>query len=79
MPSASITSKGQITIPKEIRDRLGVRTGDRVAFRENEDGTIVVEAETTDLLTLRGVIRPRARGVTVEDMKDVVRRRAANR
>jgi AbrB family looped-hinge helix DNA binding protein len=79
MPSASITSKGQITIPKEIRDRLGVRTGDRVAFRENEDGTIVVEAETTDLLTLRGVIRPGVRGVTVEDMKAVVRRRAANR
>jgi AbrB family looped-hinge helix DNA binding protein len=79
MPSASITSKGQITLPKEIRDRLGVGTGDRVAFREGEDGTIVVEAEITDLLTLKGAIRPRVRGVTVEDMKDAVRKHAARR
>jgi hypothetical protein len=50
-----------------------------VAFREGNDGTIVVEAETTDLLTLRGAIKPRVRGVTVEKMKDAVRKRAARR
>jgi antitoxin PrlF len=79
MPSASVTSKGQITLPKEIRDQLGVKTGDRVAFRQGDDGTIVVEAETTDLLTLKGAIRSRVRGVTVEDMKDAVRKQAAKR
>jgi antitoxin PrlF len=79
MPSASITSKGQITLPKDIRDRLGVRTGDRVAFREIEDGSIVVEAETTDLLSLKGAVKPRARGVTVEGMKDAIRKHAARR
>jgi antitoxin PrlF len=35
---AKVTSKGQITIPREIRRRLGVRTGDRVLFEESEGG-----------------------------------------
>ena len=79
MPSASVTSKGQITLPKEIRDHRGVKTGDRVAFRRGQYGTIVVEAEITDLLTLRGAVRPRVRGVTVEDMKDAIQKHAAQR
>lgn len=35
---AKVTSKGQITIPREVRRRLGVRTGDRVVFEEDEKG-----------------------------------------
>ncbi len=77
MPSASVTSKGQITLPKEVRDNLGVRTGDRVAFRFGSDGRYVIEAETLDLLDIEGAITPRRRGVTVESMKRVVRRRGA--
>ena len=75
--AAAITTKGQITLPKYIRDKLGLKAGDRVAFRELPDGTIVVEALNVDLLDLCGVIKPRVRGVTIEDMKDAVRRRAA--
>ncbi len=77
MPSASVTSKGQITLPKEVRDNLGVRTGDRVAFRVGSDGRYVIEAETLDLLDIQGAITPRRSGVTVEAMKQVVRRRGA--
>ncbi len=51
MPSAKLTSKGQITIPKEVREALGLRTGDRLAFRLQQDGTVVVEAETVDLMS----------------------------
>ena len=36
--TAKVTSKGQITIPREIRRRLGVRAGDRVLFEEGEEG-----------------------------------------
>lgn len=79
MSSATITSKGQITLPKPIRDRLRVKPGDRVTFREHEDGTVTVEADTIDLRDLRGSIRPRVRGVSVDDMQSAIRRGATRR
>jgi antitoxin PrlF len=77
MASATITSKGQITLPKPIRDRLRVKPGDRVTFREQADGTVTVEADTVDLRELRGSIRPRVRGVSVEEMSAAIRQGAA--
>jgi antitoxin PrlF len=74
MPSAKLTSKGQITIPKEVRKALGLQTGDRLAFRLQDDGTVRVEAETVDLLSLRGSVRTKVKGVSIEAMKDAVRR-----
>jgi antitoxin PrlF len=74
MPSAKITSKGQITVPKEIRKALGVQTGDRLAFRIRDDGTVLVEPETLDLMSLRGSVRTVVKGVTVEAMDDAIRR-----
>ena len=40
--SATVTSKGQITIPKRVRDLLGLRAGSRVDFQRSEDGRIVL-------------------------------------
>jgi AbrB family looped-hinge helix DNA binding protein len=74
MTKAKITSKGQITIPKEIRELLGVHPGDQVVFRSTDAG-ILVEANTVDLMTLRGVLKPKRTGVTVGDMKEAVRKR----
>ena len=77
MPKATVTYKGQITLPKTVREQLGVRPGDRVSFREIEGGAIVVEADTVDLMELKGVMRPRKRGVTVEQMNETIRAAAA--
>jgi AbrB family looped-hinge helix DNA binding protein len=76
MTKAKITSKGQITLPKAIRDLLGVCPGDQVVFRTTDAG-IVVEANTVDLMTLRGVLKPKlgAKRVTVDGMKEAIRRR----
>jgi antitoxin PrlF len=79
VPSATITSKGQITLPKDVRDALGVDTGDRVAFRIADDGTVTVEAETVDLRALRGSIKPAARGVSLKEMHDAIRRGGTRR
>ncbi len=79
MASATVTSKGQITLPKSVRERLGVKRGDRVAFRERADGTLLVEAESVDLLELRGIVRSRKTGVTVEAMAETVRRAGSRR
>jgi AbrB family looped-hinge helix DNA binding protein len=51
---ATVTSKGQITVPKAIRDALGIEAGDRVAFRV--DGDRVLMARTPDFLDLAGTI-----------------------
>ncbi len=72
MPSATVTSKGQITIPKAVRDELGLREGDRVAFRVLDDGKVVVEPETIDLLELEGTLKPRRKGVTLADMDQAI-------
>lgn len=79
MPSATVTSKGQVTVPKGVREALGVQAGDRLAFRVGADGTVTVEAETVDVRRLRGMIKPTVRGVSVEDMNDAVRRRGVRK
>ncbi len=79
MPTATVTSKGQITLPKQVRERLGVKPGDRVTFRERPDGSVVVEAETIDLLDLFGMLKPRKRGVTLDAMEEAIRRGASGR
>ncbi len=76
MPSTTLTSKGQVTIPKEVRDELNLRAGDKVAFRVLENGTVVVEPETIDLLGLEGILRPKRKGVTIADMDDAIRKAA---
>lgn len=79
MPAATLTSKGQITVPKEIREALGVKTGDRLGFRIKSDGTVIVLAETVDLADLRGAVRPRVRGVTLEAMDAAIGKAVAAR
>ena len=77
MQSAALTSKGQITVPKDIRTALGVHPGDRLAFRIHDDGTVTVEAETVDLRSLRGMIRPEVRGVSIGAMNETIRQAGA--
>ena len=79
MPSAVVTTKGQITIPKPVRDGLGVATGDRVEFVELEKGVYTVVAATRDVRDLKGIIPKPARPVSVDDMKRTVRLLAGRR
>ena len=76
MPSATITSKGQITLPVEIRRALGVGPGDRVSFRTADDGRVVVEPETLDLLSLRGAVKTKVKGISVEQMQRAIAKAA---
>lgn len=72
MPATTITSKGQVTIPKAIRELLGVRAGDRVSFFQTQDGQIVVQAETVDLRSLRGVLAHEGPAVSLEEMEEAI-------
>ena len=74
MTTAVVTSKGQITIPKPVRDGLGVETGDRVEFVEVERGIYTVVAATRDIRDLKGAIPRPTKPVSVEDMNKAIRR-----
>jgi len=79
MSTAVVTSKGQITIPKPVRDALGVETGDRVEFVELQRGVYTVVAATRDIRDLKGAIPKPAQPVSVEDMNRAVRRHAVRK
>jgi antitoxin PrlF len=79
MAAATITSKGQLTLPKEIRTALGVGPGDRLAFRIHEDGVVTVEPEKLDLQSLRGAIHTKVKGVTIEGMNEAIRESGSRR
>ena len=64
MSEATLTSRGQITIPADIRRALGLTTRDRVSFTLMPDGTIVLRAKNKSILELRGILKP-APGTTV--------------
>ena len=71
MSEARLTSKGQITIPAEVRKAMGLGTGERVVFTVLDDGTTVMRNKTRSIVDLRGMLKP-ARGtrkVAVGDMR----------
>jgi AbrB family looped-hinge helix DNA binding protein len=77
MPKATVTSKGQLTLPKAIRDLLRLGAGDRVDFVVGDDGQVVLRPVTRDVRELRGLLHRRGlRPLSVREMKAIVRRRA---
>lgn len=79
MPSSTLTSKGQVTIPKQVREALGLKAGDRINFVIAPDGSVSVEPATVDLMSLEGILKPRRKGVTIEQMDEAIRRAGSRR
>lgn len=75
MPSATLTSKGQITIPKAVRDLLGLQTGDQVDFLLEDRSRVVLRAANRDARGLKGLLRRPGRGpVSIRQMDQAIRR-----
>ena len=69
MHVATLTSKGQLTLPKRIRELLKLETGDRVEFTVGADGAIQVRAASYDVRELQGLLkRPGRKAVSLEEM-----------
>ena len=79
MATATLSSKGQITIPVAIRRKLGVATGDRLEFVELADGQFVLIPAVADVRALRGIVPAPKRPVSVEQMRKIVARRGAGK
>jgi antitoxin PrlF len=58
---STLTSKGQTTIPKGIRDRLAIKSGDRMTFTLMPDGTVLMRVKNKSVLEMAGVLRKKGR------------------
>jgi antitoxin PrlF len=75
MSTSTLTSKGQTTIPKDIRERLNLHPGDRLEFVIDEDGRVLVLPASIDASELAGMLKPPAKPVTVAEMNRAIRKR----
>jgi antitoxin PrlF len=81
VPDATVTSKGQITLPLEVRESLGLQAGSRVSFVRTADGAFELIPATGSVRELRGVLSSAraAAAVTLEEMEDAVMAGAGER
>ena len=76
MSAATLTSKGQLTLPKEVRVALGVGPGDRVDFVRMEDGNFAVIPATMPVKRLKGILKKPGRAVSLAAMDKAIARGA---
>lgn len=74
---ATITSKGQVTVPKAVRDRLHLNPGDKIEFFVDEDGSVRVIPVTATLRQLKGMVRKPDRVVSLSEMEEAISKGAS--
>lgn len=77
MSTATLTSKGQITIPAAVRSALGVDVGDRIEFVEVAPGHFELVAATQPVHALKGMVTKPAKPVSIEDMNAAIAQQGA--
>ncbi|MFC1777784.1 AbrB/MazE/SpoVT family DNA-binding domain-containing protein [Pseudomonadota bacterium] len=76
MSTATITSKGQVTIPASVRTDLKVKSGDRLEFVKVKEGLYEIMAATQDIQRLKGIVKSKG-VVSIDEMNSAIRTRAA--
>lgn len=74
MSAAVMTSKGQITVPKDVRDKLKLKAGDRVEFSQDEFGNFTLHPKNGDIRELRGFLPKPTKPVSDEEIRDAIER-----
>ena len=72
MPTATLTSKGQITIPAELRARLHLEAGDQLDFWEDETSTLLLTPRKRRLDDFFGVLHSDAEPLSIGDIDEVI-------
>jgi AbrB family looped-hinge helix DNA binding protein len=76
MPYATMTSKGQITVPRSIRERLHLRAGKRLEFKVTKEGNVQIAPISLTVDDVFGILkRPGQRSYTVEEMNQALAER----
>ena len=76
MPLSTLTSKGQVTIPKIVRDALKLQKGDKIEFVENEHHEFILKPVTKKVSEVAGLLKrfKRSQPVSVEEMNEAIAR-----
>jgi antitoxin PrlF len=69
MATATLTSKGQLTLPIELRTDMGLRAGSKIEFVLNDDGNWLILPKKGDIHELKGIINYTGPTISVEDME----------
>lgn len=71
---STLTSKGQITLPKALRDDLHLKSGDRIAFERNDDGSYILRPKTISAASLKGFLKDYYKGPskTLEEIEEAI-------
>lgn len=72
MATATVTSKGQVTIPAAVRAALGLATGSRIEFVETEQGQYAIVVATSPVQALKGMLRKPPGPVSIEAMNKAI-------
>jgi antitoxin PrlF len=76
MSEARMTSKGQITVPRDVRLKLNLKPGDRVLFIVEDDGAVRMRAANKDISSLVGILPRPKRAATLEEIDEAIQRAA---
>ena len=77
MSTTTLTSKGQLTLPKDVRNRLNLHSGDKLEVFPQEDGTILLQPATVDISELYGLLPRPNRTVSLEEMDAAIQQEAS--
>ena len=79
MSEAKMTTKGQITVPKDVRLKLGLRPGDRVRFIVEDAGRVRLLPAKRDISELVGMLPKPKRALTLEEMDEAIAQAVAEK
>lgn len=72
MSRATVTSKGQVTVPKEVRDDLGLRPGSVLTFTRQPNGDYVLSAKPMSVTDLKGWLQYSGAARSIEEMNEAI-------
>lgn len=79
MPTATLSEKGQTTIPKQVRDYLKIHPGDRIDFELAGQGKVILKPANIDIRDLKGFLAAKTKKhATIDEMNSVIKQRAGS-
>ena len=74
----TMTSKGQLTVPKIVRDKLNLRPGDKIDFIFDENDNCKMIPVRSSVKDMKGMLRPSPKNISIDDMNAAIQKEVLN-